>query len=118
VVEVREETVMVEAVCGSCYDFPGGRVFALRGELDISSCPGLAEHLVAPPGALIVVDLAALTFMDSSGLGVLHAARRVAIKDGGSLIVTRPNAMVRRVMEMTGLDIWIVDWDPNWANPH
>jgi stage II sporulation protein AA (anti-sigma F factor antagonist) len=98
------------------YDIEGGRVFALRGELDASSCRGLAEHLIGPPGSLVVVDLHQLTFMDSSGLGAIHAARRMAIKDGGDLVVCRPSPMVYRVLEITGLDLWVTDWNPKWWN--
>jgi anti-anti-sigma factor len=97
------------------YDFDGGRVFVLRGELDASTCRGLAERLTAPPGFLVVVDLSDLTFMDSSGLGAIHAARRMAIKDGGSLVVSRPSPIVSRVLEITGLDTWITEWDQKWS---
>jgi anti-anti-sigma factor len=98
------------------YDIDGVRIFALRGELDACSCRGLAEHLLGPPGSLVVVDLYQLTFMDSSGLGAIHAARRMAIKNGGDLVVCRPSPMVYRVLEITGLDIWVTDWDPKWSN--
>ena len=98
------------------YDFDGGRIFALRGELDVSTSQGLAELLIGPPGALVVIDLYQLTFMDSSGLGAIHAARRTAIRDGGNLVVTRPSPRVHRVLQLTGLDIWVADWEPEWSN--
>ncbi len=108
--------VTVEPFGITCHDFDGGRIFALTGELDASTCRGLPEALIGPPGALIVVDLCDLTFMDSSGLGAIHAARRVALNHGGTLVVTRPNPMVSRVLEITGLDTWVADWDPQWSN--
>ena len=106
---------MVDPFGVTSYDFDGGRVFALRGELDASTCRGLAEQLVGPPGSLVVVDLRQLTFMDSSGLGAIHAARRMAIEDGGNLVVCRPTPMVHRVLEITGLDKRVADWDPDWS---
>jgi anti-anti-sigma factor len=106
---------MVDPFGISSYDFDGGRVYALRGELDACTCRGLAEHLIGPPGSLIVVDLSQITFMDSSGLGALHASRRTAIKEGGTLVVSRPSQMVYRVLEITGLDMWVTDWDPDWS---
>lgn len=105
---------MLEPFAVDSYDFDGGRVIAPRGELDASSRPVLAGHLSAPHGSLIVVDLAQLTFLDSSGLGALHEARRKAIEDGGNLVVCNPVPMVRRVFEITGLDTWITDWDSGW----
>jgi anti-anti-sigma factor len=98
------------------YDIEGCRVFALSGELDASTCRGLAERLIGPPGSLVVVDLRQLTFMDSSGIGAIHTARRMAIKDGGNLVVSRPSPIVHRVLEVTGLDMWITDWDQKWSS--
>jgi anti-sigma B factor antagonist len=98
------------------YDIAGCRIVALRGELDASTCRGLAGRLLGPPGWLVVVDLCRLTFMDSSGLGTIHAARRMAINDGGSLVVSRPSPIVYRVLEITGLDLWVTDWNPEWSN--
>lgn len=100
----------------SSHEFDGGRVVALRGELDACTCQGLAEHLIGSPGSLVVLDLCQLTFMDSSGLGAIHAARRVALEEGGNLVVCRPNPMVYRVLEITGLDTWVTDWDPKWSS--
>ena len=107
---------MIEPFGVESYDFDGGRVVALAGELDAATCRGLADELLAPPGSLIVVDLSGLDFMDSSGLGTIHVARRRAIQEGGNLVVSRPNAMVQRVFEITGLDTWVVEWDPRWPD--
>jgi anti-sigma B factor antagonist len=108
--------VIVELFGVTSYNFEKGRVAALRGELDASTSRGLAEHLIGPPGSLVVVDLLALTFIDSSGLGAIHAARRKVIEDGGNLVVCRPNPAVLRVLEITGLDMWVTDWDPAWSD--
>jgi anti-anti-sigma factor len=97
------------------YDIEGGRLFALSGELDANTCGELTERLIGPPGSLLVVDLGELTFMDSSGLGVIHSARRMAIAAGGNLLVCRPSPFVQRVLEITGLDIWVTDWNPEWS---
>jgi anti-anti-sigma factor len=97
------------------YDVDGGHVVALRGELDVSTRHQLASHAAGSPGALVVFDLSQLTFIDSSGLGAVHAARQQAITRGGTLVVSRPTPMVQRVFEITGLDTWIADWDPAWS---
>ncbi len=106
---------MVDLFGVTSYDFDGGRVFVLTGELDASTCRGLAECLVGPSGSLVVIDLSQLTFIDSSGLGALHAAKQRSIKNGGTLVVSRPGPMVHRVLEITGLDMWLTDWDPDWS---
>lgn len=107
---------MVDPFGVTSHEFEGGRVFALRGELDAATGRGLAEQLLGPPGSLVVVDLCQLTFIDSSGLGVLHSARQAAIDNGGNLVVCRPTPIVNRVLEITGLDTWVTDWDPRWSD--
>jgi anti-anti-sigma factor len=108
--------VIVELFGVTSYSVDKGRVVALRGELDASTSGELADHLVGPPGSLVVVDLLGLTFVDSSGLGAIHAARRKVLADGGNLVVCRPKPAVLRVLEITGLDMWVTDWDPAWSN--
>ena len=95
-----------------------GRVFALSGELDMATSQGLGELLVGPPpGSLVVLDLSQLGFMDSSGIGAIHRARRKVIMDGGILILSRLQPMVHRVLQITGLDDWVTDWDSAWGGP-
>ena len=107
---------MVDSLFGvTSRDIKGGRVFELSGELDAVTAEGIHEQLTGPPGSLVVIDLSALSFMDSSGLGAIHSARRKAINDGVTLVVSRPQLMVQRVLQITGLDIWITDWDPEWS---
>jgi anti-anti-sigma factor len=108
--------MMADAFGVTSYGLDGVRVFALWGELDASTCRGLTERLAGPPGSLIVLDLCRLTFMDSSGLGAVHVARQSAIKDGGILVLSRPTPEVFRVLQITGLDTWVTDWDPDWSN--
>lgn len=99
------------------YAFDGGRVLTLTGELDASTVPALADQFFGEPGSLVVLDLQQLTFIDSSGLGAIHAARQRVTNDGGMLVVSRPGPAVHRVLEITGLDIWVVEWDPGWSDP-
>jgi anti-sigma B factor antagonist len=53
----------------------------------------------------IVVEFAGVTFVDSTGLGVLVAALKRARADGGNvrLVGARPHML--RVLELTGLDL-------------
>ena len=99
------------------YNIDNVRVAALRGELDASTTWELPHHLIGPPGSLVVVDLAGLTFIDSSGLGAILTARQRVMNDGGSLVVCRPKPGVLRVLEITGLvDTLVTEWDPAWCS--
>jgi anti-sigma B factor antagonist len=107
---------MVDRFSVTSRDIKGGRVFAFRGELDLSTCDGLVEEL-GSAGPLVVIDLSELSFTDSSGLGAILTARWRMIREGGTLVLCRPQRNVRLVIEMLGLDELVTDWDPEWGGP-
>jgi anti-anti-sigma factor len=56
----------------------------------------------------IDVDMQAVTFLDSSGIGVLVAAQRAAAARGTSLMLCNPGPLVRMVLEVSHLDKTLV----------
>jgi anti-anti-sigma factor len=83
-----------------------GVVLLLVGELDLESAPELDRQLreleQTNPGRLLI-DLAGLDFMDSSGLAVMVRAGRSA-RDNGHHLVLRPGpTQVQRLFELTGV---------------
>jgi anti-anti-sigma factor len=83
-------------------------VLRLHGELDLATAEQLrrrirtvlAEH---DPHRLLL-DLAELTFADSSGLAVLvWAHKRLASRDR-QLRLHHPHRQIRRILHITGLD--------------
>lgn len=94
---------------------PDLHLVALHGELDVGAADGLTDTLVSIAGSTLVVDLSDLTFIDASGIGALVRAKNHIKADGrGDLVFSRPTAIVRRTLEVVGLDSWIVDWSPHW----
>lgn len=75
------------------------------GELDAASAGTLAEALedAAPGSGGIVLDLAGVSFIDSSGLRVIAAEVQRAEAAGRPFAVTAASEAVRRIFEMTGL---------------
>jgi anti-anti-sigma factor len=77
----------------------------ITGEVDASTCAlldaWLSEH--ASDDGVVAVDLAGVTFMDSSGLRVLLAHNQQACEDGRSFEVRNPSRSVERLLEITGL---------------
>src|SRR5688572_8578380 len=73
------------------------------GELDIQTAPQLAEALESVKSS-VVVDLAGVTFIDSTALGVLVRAHHQAEADGQRLVLAHPTPMTRRVLDITALD--------------
>lgn len=87
-------------------ELPGGEGLLLGGELDLSNANDFLsvakEHVPSGPGDL-VVDLAAVSFMDSTGLSVLVQLARLL--DGkGRLILRAPGKAVSRLFELTGVN--------------
>ena len=67
----------------------------LSGEHDLSTAPGLRMELerALADGASVVVDLSAVSFIDSSVVGVLlNAHRDAADRHGQTLVVVAPPA--------------------------
>lgn len=92
-------------------------VVELSGELDIVSADFLTDMLVDVAGSIVVVDLSGLTFIDCSGVAALVAARdRIAAKGLGSIVLTEPQRMVRKPLEILGHGDWIVERSPDWAS--
>ena len=79
-----------------------GEVVRVTGELDLDTADQLGQALDDCHG-VVVVDLAQVSFMDSSGLGTLIRARNRLIAEGGSLTVGEVADNVRRLFEVTGL---------------
>jgi anti-sigma B factor antagonist len=52
----------------------------------------------------VVVDLARVDFLDSTGLGVLVGARRRLENSGGSLSLVCPHERLLKIFRITGLD--------------
>lgn len=84
----------------------GGHVVVeLRGELDLADAAGVAAALaaVAAREPQIIVDLAALEFIDSSGVAALARGRKQARRAGGDLLLAAPAPRVLRILTITRL---------------
>jgi anti-sigma B factor antagonist len=84
-------------------------VLRLAGELDVATAPELRssvgtffEH--SGPGGTLVIDLAAVTFVDSTTIGVLVGAIRAAEQTDWSVVIRNQAPAIQRVFELTGLD--------------
>ena len=85
--------------------YNGRAVVALRGELDMADAAAVEAALttVAAREPQVIVDLAGLEFIDSSGLAVLARGRRQARQAGGDLVLAGPQRRVMLVLAITGL---------------
>ncbi|HET9692212.1 MAG TPA: STAS domain-containing protein [Acidimicrobiales bacterium] len=99
----------LEVRCGAPLE--GSTIVELRGELDSVSVPVLREvldRLYAQGTYRIRVDLRELGFIDSSGLGALVGAWRSCSANDGSVEVLNPTPTVRQLLEMTGINRFLL----------
>jgi anti-anti-sigma factor len=86
-------------------DVQGCAVVVASGEIDLDTAPALRAALNAATerSCRIVLDLTAVTFLDSSGLSVIAGAQHLSgAGDGdGSLCLVDPAPIVRRVLDIT-----------------
>lgn len=86
-------------------------VLAVAGELDLASSPTLEEALDAVTETtpeLLILDLSALEFMDSTGLSVLVRAHQRALEAGRRFALVKGGSQVQRLLSLTGIDDRIV----------
>lgn len=85
----------------------GCSVLSLRGEVDVYTAPRFRERLIELVNAgerQIIVDLEGVSFLDSTGLGVLVGGlKRVRSHDGDMALVCTQGRILK-VFDMTGLD--------------
>jgi anti-sigma B factor antagonist len=81
-----------------------GIVLEVSGELDMSAVDAFRQAVAeaAVGAAFCSLDLTAVTFMDSAGLGALVAAHRDAV-DAGAVVAVRPSPPVLRLLGVAGL---------------
>jgi anti-sigma B factor antagonist len=83
----------------------GRAVVALAGECDLAVRDELAAALQAAvrDAHVVVVDLAELRFLDSSGVHGLITAHHAARDKGGHLYVVNSGGSVATVLDITGI---------------
>lgn len=79
----------------------------LGGDLDMAATLQLepvVEQLLADGVREIVIDLGALSFIDSTGISLLVTVNERSAAAGADLRLLRPTDDVGRVLEVTGVD--------------
>jgi anti-sigma B factor antagonist len=82
-------------------------VITLPEEIDVTNSPRLRETLLAVISrrpVLLVADMTATTFCDSSGMGAIVAAYRQAVALGADMRLVIAHPAARRVFELNGID--------------
>ena len=82
-------------------------IVRLTGELDIATAPELSDllHGLEPSCERIILDLAGLEFIDSTGLRLTVVEHGRATMDGFEFVIAGASGPVLKVMRLTGLDV-------------
>lgn len=79
---------------------------AIAGEIDAHTAPRVAEALAAAARRSndVLVEMAGVEFVDSSGLRVLIEAQHAAIARDGALTLLHPSDAVVRLLSISGVE--------------
>ncbi|WP_239163529.1 STAS domain-containing protein [Paractinoplanes rishiriensis] len=92
----------------------GCTVVEVRGDLDMATTPHLREELqllVDAGDRQVVVDMAGVGFMDSSGLGTLVVIFKALREVGGRLCLAAVQPAVHSVLRITSVDRVVAVYD-------
>ena len=84
----------------------GALMIRLTGELDVASEQVLHSYVssLRPLSSRLRLDVSRVSFVDSSGLRALLAARRAAVEDTGhAVMLVGSTEMLRKLLTMSGL---------------
>ncbi len=83
----------------------GETVLAVRGDVDASTSAAFRAAVETFDGQAgrLVIDLSAVPFMDSSGLGVIAGTIVRQERTGGSLCIRNPRRQARQILDISGL---------------
>jgi anti-sigma B factor antagonist len=88
------------------FEARGEGTVAAFGEIDVATAPELRaalDALIDSGTGAVDVDMAGVTFIDSSGLGALIAALKRARQRDADITISNLTGATRRVFEITGL---------------
>lgn len=80
---------------------------ALAGEIDAYTAPALAEAIEQCAQSHVLINMAEVEFVDSSGLRVLIEAHQEAQAAQRRIQLTNPSGAVSRLLEISGIDDYL-----------
>ena len=84
----------------------------LNGELDHCTAAGAREIIDARlekyTPKLCILDFSGVSFMDSSGIGLILGRRRVAELYGGRVVIKNPSRYAEKIIKLAGLGSMIL----------
>ncbi|MDO4862999.1 MAG: STAS domain-containing protein [Ruminococcus sp.] len=86
----------------------GAAIAVLGGEIDHHSAKAAREQLdsfiINMQPEVLALDMSGITFMDSSGIGLIMGRHKLMRECGGRLEVTGVQEGIRRVLRLAGIE--------------
>ena len=81
----------------------GITVVTVAGELDTATVGPFRDYVgdTLGPGATVVIDLASVPFVDSTGIGGMVGLQKQAVAAGATLVFRNPCEQVAKVLRIT-----------------
>ena len=80
----------------------------LTGDIDHHSARNIREDIDAfiqmKKPYLLRLDFSGVSFMDSSGIGLIMGRYKLMSEQGGTVIVSRPPVYIKKVLRLAGVD--------------
>ncbi|MBQ1463384.1 MAG: STAS domain-containing protein [Ruminococcus sp.] len=86
----------------------GTAIACLSGELDHHCARTLRTELdrfiIVNQPEVLAIDFRSVTFMDSSGIGLIIGRNKLIKECGGTLEIRNPQPYIRRVLKLSGIE--------------
>ncbi len=83
-------------------------VAVLSGEIDHHSAKSVRTELdrfiISAQPELLAIDMGGITFMDSSGIGLILGRSKLIKECGGRIEIRNPQPYIRRVLKLSGIE--------------
>lgn len=83
-------------------------VFKVNGEVDLLSISGLRnsmkDYLEKDNCKTVIIDLADVPYIDSSGVSLLLSIQKMSEKNGKEFIIKSPSEPVQNILQLVKLD--------------
>lgn len=85
-------------------------ILKLEGEMDVYTSPLFKEKietLIKAKRPFIVLDLKGLSYMDSTGLGIMLAELMRVRNNGGNMVLVSPQKIIQKILRITNTGVYL-----------
>jgi anti-sigma B factor antagonist len=85
----------------------GAALVTIQGRLDAAAAPTFKQRItdvISQGNVRLVLHIAHVSFMDSTGLGALVSAFKAARKANGDISIVAPSPQVQKLFKLTAMD--------------